>query len=95
MADIIAISRKQKPDKVIAYGRKGRAESRPENQICIHALRAGNIQGKHEVRFISEEDEITITHNAFSRNIFAKGAVLAIKFIITKKKGLFSTEDLI
>ena len=95
MADIIALARNQKPDKVITYGRKGRAQSRPENQICIHALRAGNIKGKHEIRFISEEDEIIITHNAFSRNIFAKGAVAALKFISTKKRGLFSTEDLI
>ena len=95
MADIIATARKQKPDKVITYGRKGRAESRPESQICIHALRAGNIEGKHEIRFISQEDEITITHNAFSRNIFAKGALAALKFMATKKKGLFTTEDLI
>jgi 4-hydroxy-tetrahydrodipicolinate reductase len=95
MADIIATARKQNPQKVIIYGRKGQAASRPQDQICIHALRAGNVNGKHEVRFISEEDEIIITHNAFSRNIFAKGAVAALKFIVNKKKGLYTTQDLI
>ncbi|MCK5306381.1 MAG: 4-hydroxy-tetrahydrodipicolinate reductase [Candidatus Omnitrophica bacterium] len=95
MAEIIASSRKQNADKVVIYGRKGRTEERPENQICIHALRAGGVKGKHEVRFVSEEDEIVITHSAFSRDIFAKGAVQAVKFIVKKNKGLYSTADLI
>jgi 4-hydroxy-tetrahydrodipicolinate reductase len=95
MAEIIASARKKQPSKVISYGRKGRTQSRPAEQICIHALRAGNIKGRHEIKFISEEDEIVITHDAFSRSIFAKGAVKAIKFIAERKKGLFTTKDLI
>jgi 4-hydroxy-tetrahydrodipicolinate reductase len=95
MAEIIACARKKQPSKVITYGRKGRTESRPAEQICIHALRAGNVKGRHEIRFTSEEDEIIIIHDAFSRNIFAKGALKAIKYIADKKKGLFTTKDLI
>lgn len=95
MAEVIALSRGHKPNMITIFGRKGHTGLRPKNEICIHAVRAGSITGKHEVKFISEEDEITITHNAFSRDIFARGAVQAAKFIYKKKKGLYGQGDLI
>lgn len=95
MAEIIAKTRRDNPDKVIVFGREGISGQRPDNQICIHAVRAGSVVGKHEVKFISDEEEILITHNAFSRDIFAKGAVLAAKFLSKKKKGFYTMADLI
>lgn len=95
MAKIIAEARDQNPDEVIIYGRRGHTDKKPDNQICIHALRGGSVIGRHQVKFISDEDEIEIIHSASSRDVFAKGAILAAKFINKKKKGLFTTEDII
>jgi 4-hydroxy-tetrahydrodipicolinate reductase len=95
MAQIIAKARDLDPEKDIIYSRAGRVGRRPDAQIAVHAVRGGSVVGIHEIRFISKEDEISITHQAFSRDIFAKGAISACKFINDKEKGLFSTEDLL
>lgn len=95
MTDIIAKGRRQNLDKVVIFGRRGHTGKKPKNQICVHAIRTGSVVGRHEVKFVSDEDEILIMHNAFSRDIFAKGAISAIKFISKKKKGFYTTADLI
>jgi 4-hydroxy-tetrahydrodipicolinate reductase len=95
IAEIIARTKGQDPEKVIIYGRKGHTGERKGNEICIHAVRGGSVVGRHKIKFISDEDEIEIIHNAASRDVFARGAVKAVKFIIKKKRGLYSTEDLL
>ena len=65
------------------------------NEIGFSSIRGGNLVGEHSVMFIREDEEITITHTAYSRNIYVEGALHAAKFIITKKNGLYSMEDLI
>jgi len=61
----------------------------------IQSIREGEIIGDHQVIFESSVDIITIGHQAKTRDIFAKGALVAAKFITTKKKGLFDMQDVL
>jgi len=70
-------------------------EARKEQVKDIKSIREGEIVGDHEVVFESEFDTVKIGHFAKTRDIFAKGALSAAKWIIHKKKGLFSTQDIL
>lgn len=75
------------------YGRQGAVGKRGK-EIGIHALRGGTIAGKHEIHFFGEDEELTLTHNAGSRQIFVNGAIKAAKFMQDKPDGLYGMDDL-
>ena len=77
------------------YDRSGRREIRPKNEIGISAVRGGSIVGDHQVIFAGLDEVITIQHTAYSRAIFAKGAVAAAKFLKGKGPGLYNMSDVI
>ena len=69
----------------------------PENDdkaLRINAIREGEVFGIHEIKALSDCDEITLRHEAFSRKGFATGAVIAAEFI-QDKKGFYTMEDII
>lgn len=69
------------------------ADSPAENELNIISKRIENVVGRHEVKFTSDADEITLVHNAKSRLGFAEGALLAAKYI-NGKKGFYKFEDI-
>ena len=77
------------------YGRADRREKRPKNEIGISAVRGGNIVGEHEVIFAGLDEVITIKHTAYSKGVFAKGAVEAAKFLAGKPAGLYDMKKVI
>jgi len=64
------------------------------SQIPIHAVRAGGIIGKHKVIIAGEYDKIEISHESFSRRVFALGAIKAARFIYDKK-GYYEMKDVL
>ena len=64
------------------------------NEIAIVSERTDPYPGWHEVNYHSDIDEIKIVHNAFNRNGFALGAVLAAEFI-HGKNGIFTMKDVL
>jgi len=60
----------------------------------IEFIREGELAGDHDVIFDSEYDTIKLCHSAKTRDIFAKGALSAAKWIVDKKSGLFSMQDI-
>ncbi len=71
------------------YDRSSVREKRSNREIGISAVRGGNIVGEHEVIFAGNDEVITITHTAYSKAIFANGAVAAAKFLTGKPAGLY------
>lgn len=59
----------------------------------IAAVRVGNIYGEHICSFTGDDEEITISHKAFDRVIFAKGALACAEWIIGKPAKLYTAED--
>lgn len=63
-------------------------------RLRIEALRQGDVPGIHELKFTSSIDEISIRHEAFTREGFAKGALAAARWIIGRK-GIFTMDDML
>tara|TARA_B100001093_G_scaffold497817_1_gene545182 strand:- start:53 stop:835 length:783 start_codon:yes stop_codon:yes gene_type:complete len=64
------------------------------NKINFNSIRKGEIIGEHEVKFSSGKEIITLNHEAFDRALYSEGALLAAKWLMTKKAGLYSMRDL-
>ena len=73
---------------------------RQAGEIGVHAVRGGGVVGEHEIRIIGDFEEVTISHRAFSRSLFASGALVLAKWLRGQKPGFYglldvSLEDLI
>ena len=90
-----AINEEYQNEKEFVYGRKETNKKREKKEIGIHAVRGGTIVGKHDVMFISQDEIVTIAHEAQSRAVFAKGAIRAAKFITGKAPGMYNMQDLV
>lgn len=77
------------------YDRSQRREKRPKQEIGISAVRGGTIVGDHDVIFAGTDEVITFSHMAYSRAVFAKGAIQAARFLAGKPAGLYSMSDVI
>ncbi len=77
------------------YDRSGERKKREKNEIGISSVRGGNIVGEHEVIFAGMDEVITFQHTAYSRTIFAKGAVEAAKFLAGRAAGMYDMADVI
>ena len=68
---------------------------RPKKEIGISAVRGGTIVGDHDVIFAGMDEVITFSHRAYSKSVFAKGAVQAAKFLAGKPAGKYDMSDVI
>ena len=72
----------------------GEAPVISSQQIGLTALRLPDVPGTHTIKYTSEIDTITLTHEAHSRKGFALGAVIAAEFLVDKK-GIFTMRDVL
>lgn len=77
------------------YGRKGITGERKKDELAILALRGGDIVGEHTVFFAGIGERIEIIHRAYSRENFARGAIVAAKWLINKPNGVYSMKDVL
>ena len=77
------------------YDRSQRREQRPKKEIGISAVRGGTIVGEHEIIFAGQDEVIELKHTAYSKAIFAKGAIDAAKFLAGKGPGMYNMADVI
>ena len=86
--------REVRPDAEANCGRSGQGK-RTKNEIGIHAVRMGNIAGIHEVMIGTQNERITLKHEAFSRGVFAEGSLKAAAFLAGKAPGMYGMKDLL
>lgn len=77
------------------YDRSQRRQKRDKKEIGISAVRGGSIVGEHDVIFAGKDEVVTFSHTAYSKAIFAKGAVEAAKYLAGKEAGLYTMADVI
>ena len=77
------------------YDRSSVRQKRDPKEIGISSVRGGSIVGDHEVLFCGPDEVITLRHTAYSRSIFANGAVNAAVYLAKKEPGLYDMGDLI
>jgi 4-hydroxy-tetrahydrodipicolinate reductase len=82
-------------DALAAFGRPRTEGRRPVGEIGFSVQRGGGVIGEHAARFLSRYEEVTISHRAFDRHIFARGAVEAALWISDKPAGLYTMQDVV
>ncbi len=83
------------PDYKEVYGRSGIVGARDKNEIGIHSVRGGTIVGEHQVIFAGNNEVLTFSHEALSRDVFAVGAINAAVFIKDKAPGIYDMNDML
>lgn len=83
-----------RPQAVDRCGRAGEGK-REKNEIGIASLRMGNVVGVHEVHIHTQNQSLTLRHDAGSRGMLADGAVDAARFMVGKKPGLYTMTELL
>lgn len=83
-----------RPDAVDHCGRAGEGK-REKAEIGIASLRMGNVVGVHEVHIHTQNQSLTLRHDAGSRGMLADGAVDAARFMVDKPKGLYTMAQLL
>ena len=83
-----------RPEARAVLGRSGQGKRQPED-VGIHAIRIGSTVGKHEVMIGTQNETLTLTHQAWSRGVFADGSLKAARFLIGKAPGLYDMKDLL
>jgi 4-hydroxy-tetrahydrodipicolinate reductase len=95
MAQIIADALDRDLDKEAVYTRKGIIGERKKTEIGIQTIRGGDIVGEHDVMFVTSGERLEFIHRAHSRDNFARGAVRAAKWIVSKKSGVYDMQDVL
>lgn len=82
-------------DEEFVYGRHEKNKRRTDHEIGIHSIRGGTVVGEHQVQFIGNDEILEINHRAFSKQIFAQGALRAAKFLVGKQNGLYNMKHVV
>lgn len=80
---------------VYNYDRSQTLSKREKKEIGISAVRGGTIVGEHEIIFAGTDEVIEFKHTAYSKAIFAKGAISAAKFLQGKEPGMYDMSHVI
>ncbi|MGI5984625.1 MAG: 4-hydroxy-tetrahydrodipicolinate reductase [Clostridiales bacterium] len=78
------------------YDRHSVRQKRAKNEIGISSIRGGTIVGEHEVIFAGTDEVIEFKHTAYSRDVFANGAIAAAVFLASiKTPGMYDMNDVL
>lgn len=77
------------------YDRSQVRQKRGKKELGISAVRGGTIVGDHDVIFAGNDEVVTFSHRAYSRGVFAKGSVVAAKYLHGKGAGLYDMADVL
>jgi 4-hydroxy-tetrahydrodipicolinate reductase len=95
LAEILCEVRELDYTKDVRHGREGLIGERPAKEIAVHSIRGGDVVGDHTVTFAGAGERLELSHKAASRETFALGALRAARWIVGKKPGLYSMEDVL
>lgn len=92
---IMEIIKQHRPNAKFIYGREGMVGERTKNEVGVFAVRGGDIVGEHTIIIATDGERLELKHIATSRETFAKGAILAAKWVASKPAGLYSMYDVL
>jgi 4-hydroxy-tetrahydrodipicolinate reductase len=95
LAELVAAARQLSYEKNARHGREGSVGERLADEIGVHAVRGGDIIGEHTVLFAGLGERLELTHKASSREIFARGAIQAARWIVGRSPGLYEMRDVL
>lgn len=77
----------------IDHGREGKECLREKGKVGMHAVRAGDIVGEHEIIYGALGETVKLSHSAHSRDIFARGALKGASWLVGRKAGMYTMAD--
>lgn len=95
MGEVVARALGREYRKVARYHREGMTGARTDEEIGMQTVRGGDIVGEHTVYFIGMGERIELTHRAHTRDMFARGAVRAARWVVEQKPGLYDMQDVL
>lgn len=76
-------------------GRQGLCGPRDKAELGILAVRGGDVVGDHTVMLLGSGERIELTHRASSREVFARGALRAARWVVAQSPGEYSMADVL
>jgi 4-hydroxy-tetrahydrodipicolinate reductase len=95
LAETIAAARGRSAKDVVVSGRTGRVGERASGEIGIHAVRMGDIVGRHSIQFSGPGETVIVAHEAHSRDAFASGALRAAYWLAKQPPGHYKLDSLL
>lgn len=95
MGEIVADELGRDYNKVANFHREGMCGARTHAEIGMQTVRGGDIVGEHTAYFIGMGERIEISHRAMSRDMFARGAVRACRWLENQNAGLYDMQDVL
>jgi 4-hydroxy-tetrahydrodipicolinate reductase len=81
--------------EVAKRSRDGITGARPAGEIGFSVVRGGGIVGEHSVSFIAEDEMLTLSHSARDRGLFARGALVAARWVVDRPAGHYTMRDVL
>lgn len=95
MGEVLAASRGTSLQKVGRFARQGNIGAREPGEIGLQSLRGGDVVGEHTMTFAGPGERIELTHKAHNRNNFARGALMAARWVADQDAGLYDMLDVL
>ena len=98
IAELLARSRGATYDEVARSGRDGQIGPRSPSEIGMSVVRGGDVVGAHDVLYLGEGEQLTLSHRATDRDIFARGALRAARWLLSpggRAPGLYDMGDVL
>jgi 4-hydroxy-tetrahydrodipicolinate reductase len=95
LGEAVARERNTTLSESAVYGRHGATGAREPGKIGFASIRAGGIVGEHTVMFATDEETVELRHVALDRQVFARGALRAAKWVEGQAPGLYSMKDVL
>jgi 4-hydroxy-tetrahydrodipicolinate reductase len=93
LGEVVAAAKHLDPKRAVTHGRSGQVGARPLEEVGVMALRGGDVVGEHTLFLVGEGERIELTHRATDRSIFARGAVRAAHWVVSRPAGLYDMAD--
>ncbi len=91
LGEAIADARDQDFDDVMVYER----DSHGSGDIVFRVERRGEVPGDHAVHFVSPSESLSLSHSVTTRDVFARGAVRAARWVVGRQNGVFGMQDVL
>lgn len=79
----------------LVHGREGMIGERTADEIGVHAVRGGDNVGEHTIIFTTLGETLELVHKGHSRDSYARGALLAAKFLANRPAGRYTMNDVL
>jgi 4-hydroxy-tetrahydrodipicolinate reductase len=77
------------------HGREGVVGARTTEEMAVLAVRGGDVVGDHTVHLLGAGERLELTHRATNRDVFARGAIAAARFVAGRAPGRYTIADVL